>query len=231
MVKKFCLAACLFGLTFSGCMTPYSEAPIPTNFSHTEQIKIQAASHWESVANHLAQTIIEQAGNQKTVYINKPSETSKFNTAFHTLLLSSLVKNGATVAKFSAAADVTMDINTQIIKFTKDRAPFRNSFGVPVLLTAGAWAMSGVSAANTAATTAGVATGVGAVGIDAYNWFESKYAAGEIPQNEIIVTVTASNNSVYLGSVSNIYYIADSDVSLYTHKNMGKVLKVTGDKE
>ena len=230
-MKKICIVTCLLGVVFSGCMTPYSEAPIPTNFPHTEQSKLQTAMHWESVVNHLAKTIIEQAGDKKTIYINEPTEKSKFNKALHTLLLSALVKNGVTVAKFSAAADVNMDINTQVLKFTKDRAPFRNSFGLPTLLTAGAWAISGVAAANTATTTAGVATGAGAIGIDAYNWFESKYAAGEIPQNEIIVTVTASNNSIYFGSVSNIYYIADSDSSLYSSNAMGKVLKVTGDKE
>ncbi len=174
---------------------------------------------------------MEQAGDNRKVYINEPSEKSKFNKAFHTLLLSALVKNGVTVAKFSAASDISMDINTQVIKFTKDRAPFRNSFGTPTLLTAGAWAIAGVAAANTAATTAGVATGAGAVGLDAYNWFESKYSAGEIPQNEIIVTVTASNNSIYFGSVSNIYYVADSDASLYAGVTVGKALKVTGDKE
>ncbi|MDD2384252.1 MAG: hypothetical protein PHN18_08705 [Sulfurospirillaceae bacterium] len=230
-MRKLCLVTCLFGLALSGCMTPYSEAPIPVNFPHTEQNKLQAAMHWESIGSHLAKTIIEQAGDKKIIYINEPTEKSKFNKALHTLLLSALVKNGVTVAKFSAAADVSMDINTQVLKFTKDRAPFRNSFGLPTLLTAGAWAISGVAASNTAATTAGVATGAGAIGIDAYNWFESKYAAGEIPQNEIIVTVTASNNSIYLGSVSNIYYIADSDTSLYASKEMGKVIKVTGDKE
>jgi len=230
-VRKEYLVTCLVGLVLSGCMTPYSEAPIPTNFPHTEQSKLQAAMHWESIVNHLAKTIVEQAGDKKTIYINEPTEKTKFNKALHTLLLSALVKHGVTVAKFSAAADINMDINTQVLKFTKDRAPFRNSFGLPTALAVGAWAMSGVAAANTATTTAGVATGAGVIGIDAYNWFESKYAAGEIPQNEIIVTVTASNNSVYFGSVSTIYYIADSDASLYASSTMGKVLKVTGDKE
>jgi len=230
-VRKEYLVTCIVGLVLSGCMTPYSEAPIPTNFPHTEQSKLQATMHWESIVNHLAKSIIEQAGDKKTIYINEPVEKTKFNKALYTLLLSSLVKEGVIVAKFSAAADISMDINTQVLKFTKDRAPFRNAYGVPVLLTTGAWAISGVAAVNTAATTTGVATGVGAVSMDAYNWFESKYAAGSIPQNEIIVTVTASNNSVYFGSVSTIYYIADTDASLYTSNTMGKILKATGDKE
>ena len=220
-----------FGLFLTGCATPYSEAPIPTNFSNTEQSKLQAGAHWGSIANHLSKTIIEQVGTQKVIYVSEPIEKSKFNNSFHTLLLSALIKNGMSVAKFSAAADITVDMKTQVIKFSKDRATFRNSFGVPTLLTAGAWAMSGVGAANSTVTTIGVGTGVGAVGIDAYNWFGSKYASGEIPQNEIIVTVTASDAHKYIGSVSNIYYIADSDKSLYSSIPQGKKVKVEGEKE
>ena len=227
MEKNFLLSL-LFGLFFIGCATPYAEAPRATNFANTEQNKLQAGAHWEIIANHLAKSITENIGKERVIYINEPQEKSKFNTALHTLLLSAIVKNGMSVAKFSAASDITIDIKTQSIKFSPDRAQFRNSFGAPTLLAAGVWAMVGVGAANTTANTIGAGATAGALGLDAYNWFGSKY--DEIPQHEIIVTVTASDANRYLSSVSNVYYIADSDSSLYHSVPKGEKINVVGGK-
>lgn len=229
-MKNTLLSLLLGSLIFSGCATPFSEAPMATNFANSEQVKLQAGAHWESIAKHLSKTVIEQMGTRKIVYINEPSEKSKFNIALHSLLLSSLVKEGITVAKFAAASDVTIDLKTHVIKFSKDRASGRNLVGVPTLLTAGVWALTGVGTANTARTTLGVSAGVTAVGLDAYNWFGSQYAAGEIPQHEIIVSVNVTDNAQYLSSVSNVYYIADSDASLYKGVT-GKKIGVEGSKE
>lgn len=229
-MKNTLLALLLSSVIFGGCATPFSEAPMATNFANSEQIKVQAGAHWESIAKHLSKTMIEQIGTKKIVYINEPSEKSKFNIALHSLLLSSLIKEGIIIAKFSAASDITIDLKTQVIKFSKDRASGRNLVGVPTLLTTGVWALTGVGTANTVRTTVGISTGVTAVGIDAYNWFGSQYAAGEIPQHEIIVSVNATDNAQYLSSVSNIYYIADSDTGLYKGIS-GKKISLEGSKE
>ncbi len=220
----------LSSFILSGCATPFSEAPMAINFANSEQHKLQAGAHWESIANHLSKTVLEQMGNKKIVYINEPSEKSKFNMALHNLVLSSLIKEGVTVAKFSAASDVSIDLKTQVIKFSKDRATGRNSVGVPTLLTAGVWALTGVASANTARTTLGVSASTIAVGLDAYNWFGSHYATGEIPQHEIIVSINVTDNAQYLSSISNIYYIADSDTSLYKGTS-GRKISIEGNKE
>jgi len=230
-MKKELLVLAFSGLVFLGCATPYSEAPLATNFNNSEQKELQAASHWQVIAEHLSKSIIENVGTKKLVYVNEPAENSKFNHALHAFLLSELVKNGMNVSKTPMIANVKIDIATQVLVFSPDRAQFRNSAGVPTLLAAGVWTLIGVNAANTAATTVGVGVTGAAVGLDAYNWFGSKYASGAIPQHEIIVTVTASDVNTYLSSVNNVYYIADSDASLYRSFAKGVRLSIVGDKE
>ena len=228
VVKKSFLISLLFGLFFIGCATPYAEAPVATNFANSEQSKLQAGSHWGIIAKHLAKSITENVGKEKVVYLNEPQEKSKFNTALHTLVLSAMVENGMSVAKIPTAANITVDLKTQVIKFSPDRATFRNSFGAPTLLAAGVWTMIGVGAANTTANSIGAGATAAAVGLDAYNWFGSKY--DEIPQHEIIVTATASNANKYISSVSNVYYIADSDKSLYYTVPKGEKITIVGEK-
>lgn len=227
-MKKSFLISLLFGLFFIGCATPYAEAPIATNFANSEQSKLQAGSHWGIIAKHLAKSITENVGKDKVVYLNEPQEKSKFNTALHTLVLSAMVENGMTVAKVPTVSSTTIDLQTQVVKFSPDRATFRNSFGAPTLLAAGVWAMLGVAATSSPANTLGAGATAGAVGLDAYNWYGSKY--DEIPQHEIIVTATASNANKYLSSVSNIYYIADSDKSLYYSVPRGDKITIVGGK-
>lgn len=50
---------------------------------------------------------------------------------------------------------------------------------------------------------------------DAYRWFNSEFARGPLPQLEMIVTVSALSNGIYIGRVSNLYYLSDNDLSLY----------------
>ena len=188
-MKKSLLALLLGSIVFSGCATSSSEAPVATNFVNGEQNKPQAGAHWESIADHLAKTVVEQMGSKKSVYVNEPYEKSKFDTALHNLLISALVKEGVSVAKFPAAAEVTVDVKTQIVKFSKDRA------------TSG------------------------------YDQFDPKYASGETPQHEVIITVNAADHARYVSSVSNVYYIADSDAALYKSVILGRKINIEGDKK
>ena len=50
---------------------------------------------------------------------------------------------------------------------------------------------------------------------DAHRWLTSEMASGSTPQLEVIVTVSASDATQYLGRATNVYYVADSDVNLY----------------
>jgi hypothetical protein len=227
-MKKIMLSAIATAFIFSGCSTPYSEAPLPINYKTTEQHKLQAALHWKMIANDLAKSVAEKNGVSKTVYVNKFSEKFHFNQAFHTLLISALVNKGMHVMKTAENADVSVDITIQMIKFSKNRAPYRDSVGIPTFLTAGLWVLRDFMMNHSATSSAILTTATVAVGMDTYNWFKSKYPEGEIPQNEIIVTVSSSEQNQYVSSLSNVYYTSDTDQSLYTSMMQGKNLLVEG---
>lgn len=118
---------------------------------------------------------------------------------------------------------MTVDIDTQLVKFTADR-PQYGYVGAPTALAAGAWALSGVSATAAGTVTAGL------VAVDALNWFRSEFATGATPQSEIFVTVTASDKNRYLARTSNVYYVADSDQSLYAALREPKAINIHGDR-
>lgn len=225
---KINLTAIVAASVICGCAAPYSEAPIPINYKHTQQNKIQAGEHWQIIANDLATSVAKNIDKSKTVYVNHTVDKSDFNEAMHSMLLSSLVSQGIIVMKSVKSADVSIDINAQMVEFSKSRATFRHSIGAPTALTAGVWVLREVALHNALETTLLAATGAVAVGADVYNWFGSKNSAGQIPQNEIIVTVTASDKNRYISSISNVYYTSDSDNSLYAAVSRGKKITVEG---
>jgi hypothetical protein len=54
MTRTRFVAALLFLPLFAGCATPYSEAPLATNFPTSKQQKLQAAAHWNVIAGDVA---------------------------------------------------------------------------------------------------------------------------------------------------------------------------------
>ncbi len=188
-MKKSLLALLLGSIIFAGCATS-SDAPVVTNFANGEQNKVQAGAHWEIIANHIAKTMVEQMGSKRVVYVNEPAERSAFNVALYNLLVSALVKDGVSVAKFPAAAELTADLKTQMIKFSKDRGTY----------------------------------------VPQHDPYDPKYASGETPQSEIIVTVNTTNNAQYVSSITNIYYIVDGEAVLYKNTS-GKIINIEGRKK
>ena len=51
------LALCA-SLFLTACTTPYSEAPVATNFPSSKQHKLQAGAHWNVIANDAASTLV-----------------------------------------------------------------------------------------------------------------------------------------------------------------------------
>ncbi len=228
-MRQTSLTIALSAVLVGGCATPYSEAPLATNFATIKQNKLQAGAHWQSIADDLAKTVTGKIGAAKVIYLNAPA-SSAFTRAFHSQLLTALVNSGVQVAKSPADADVTVDIETQTVKFGADRTQY-GFVGVPTALAAGVWVLYGVEASVTAV---GVATATAAlVAFDAVKYFRSEYASGPTPQNEIFVTVTVSDKNRYLARTSNVYYVAESDAGLYALTPPPppfKTLQVKGDR-
>lgn len=212
MKRSIVLATALLVL-MSGCAAPYNDAPVPKNYTYAEQTKLQAAAHWKIMADDLATSVLKNIDKSKTLYVNDTAAKSDFNEAMHAMLISALVNKGVVVVKSSATADLSIDINAKILKFTKDRGG--HSVGELTALAAGVWVLRSALHTLNPMNAIRVST-IGVAGaIDAYKWYDSDNSSGEIPQNEIIVTITASDKNKYFSSISNVYYTSDADELLY----------------
>ena len=192
----------------AGCATPYSEAPLATNFPTSKQPKLQAAAHWNVIARDVAQQVtagLKAKPALPALYVNQAANATDFDRAFANQLISALVAEGFVVQKSPAGA-LVVDIDTQSVRFSANR-PQYNYAGAATALTAGVWALH-------QANPAGIATAA-IVGADAYMWFRSEFVTGATPQMEILITISISDSRQYLARNTSVYYVADADSVLY----------------
>ena len=274
------LALCA-SLFLTACTTPYSEAPVATNFPSSKQHKLQAGAHWNVIANDAASTLVSSIRLGKgciaaypdcnRLVLRPPKEPTAFAQGFHTLLATALVNQGVQLAPPDAAAAMMMpasvtttttvttpaspsrvvsrktktsktsktkqrsviqrpasvqmvtmtppaplrqelEVDIQVVKFSPGRLDGRY-FVSGTALSTGVWGLRGLWS-QTSPQGAGVGVALGMT-FDAYRWFSSEFARGPLPQLEMIVTVSALSNGIYIGRVSNLYYLSDNDLSLY----------------
>lgn len=272
-------------LLLSACTTPYSEAPVATNFPTSKQHKLQAGAHWDAIARDAAATLVTSLRLGKgciaaypdcsQLTLRPPKEPTEFARGFHTLLTTALVNQGVQVTPYGgvpqAAAAVTyvppapvvaapvrtvtrvvtgkngkkvvvrtavpaaprlapapinampvippaptprqeLEVDIQVVRFSPGRLDGRY-FISGTAITSGVWGLRGLW---TQTTPQGAASAVAlGMAFDAHRWFSSEFAAGGAPQLEMIITVSALTQGQYVGRVSNLYYLADSDLSLY----------------
>ncbi len=224
------------GAALTGCMTaPYSETPLATNFPTASQPKLQAAAHWVTVADATAEALVASLGLGDPcaaappcprVFVRRPAQQTDFARGFHSALITALLRHKVAVSHAPAGA-ISLDIDIQTVRFSPNRPDAR--FLPLSVLYAGGWAAYGV-AKHAAPAAAGLAGAALAGGIDVYRWNTSDWASGPTPQTELIVTVSASDATRYLGRVSNVYYVADRDASLYVGPPQLYDIAVGGDR-
>lgn len=223
MTRTRFVAALLCLPLFTGCATPYSEAPLATNFTTSKQAKLQAAAHWNVIAGDVAQQISVGLKDKRPLFVNQSSVKTAFDRAFTNDLISALVAGGHTVLKSPAGA-LSVDVDTQVVQFSPNRPQYKH-VGLATALMTGVWALRNVNL-DTAGKVLGTGVAV-AAGVDSYAWFQSEFATGKTPQTEIIVTTSVSDASQYLAHSTSIYYVADADSRMYEPpfqaqtKNMG----------
>lgn len=210
MTRTRFVATLLFLPLFAGCATPYSEAPLATNFLTSKQPKLQAAAHWNVIAGDVAKQISSGLKDKRPLFVDQSSVKTAFDRAFTNDLISALVAEGHIVMKTPAGA-LSVDVDTQTVRFSPNR-PQYNYAGIATALTTGVWALHQAHATAGAVLVAGVASA------DAYSWFRAEFATGETPQTEIIVTASVSDASQYLARSTSVYYVADTDRQMYVYE-------------
>lgn len=213
-------AAMIVAAMLAGCATPYSEAPLATNFPTSKQEKVQAAAHWNVIAKDVAVQISTKLAEKRPLHVLQPAGKSSFERAFANQLVSSLVANGNTVMKQPAGA-LSVEVDTQVVGFSPNRPQYRHA-GTATALMTGVWAL------HVGEATVGAALYATVAAADAYAWFRSEFATGETPQTEIIVTTSVTDGNQYLSRNTSVYYVADTDKALYQAGLPASNIKIRG---
>lgn len=195
-------------MLLAGCVAPYTEAPVATNFKTEYQKKLQSASHWQLIAEDTsAQLISRLPRTQQKLYVAQHSELSPFQKAFNQQLISSLIAAGYLVMKTPNEHNtLTVDVKTDPVRFSKTpkRTPY---IGEATTLAGGLWVLRNIYRD----TSPGAAMMGAAVSYDIYNFLSSEYAAGATPKTELVVTASISDSTRYYANTTNVYYTTDSD--------------------
>jgi hypothetical protein len=220
------LALACFGL--AGCASRYADTPAPTRFSNEEQQKLQAARHWQLIADHFAGQLASNLGSKldgRALYVPQPGGEQAFVGGFRELLITSLVAKGVPVAT-NASGALSADVRYNIYRFDRGRLADTYYYGEATALAAGLWAFGGAIKGIVAGNGAtGVAAGASllttAAALDGFGWLvneglgKGRYASGPVPRSEILLTVSVTDNNRIVSRYSSIYYTADADDDLY----------------
>ena len=223
MLRKVCLLG-IGSTLLAGCFgTHTSQAPIATTYPISEQQKMQAAHHWDVLAQHQAELLTQNdLLKSQQLFIKGADQATPFSTAFDTLLTSQLVEKGAYV-KTTPTQAAEISYKVQVVKHS-DRGYIRAPEGALTALAAGI-AVATIPYNNWAEPALALIPAAGAADLFSGSW------TSESDQEVVITTqVTMADQVVY--SNSSIYYINPGDNAHYTPANSGakpKNVSVSGE--
>lgn len=233
--------ACIcFGI-LAGCT--HRPIPLATSYPISAQQKMQAAHHWDVLAEDVARRLKKMmdvtfvnAVTPPPIYIQPGSEgQSSFGRVFHRLLANQLVKLGLVVltsralpAQMGAYSDSISFRDTLVINYDMEVVHFpdrRLTYPIPgtfSLLAGGVWLVS--RAIDDWAHPGAAAFPVTAAA-DAY-LMKDLYLPGET-NTEVVITTGATVNQQHIFGDTSIYYINEGDADLY-YAGGGKSFSVVG---
>lgn len=212
-------------LLTAACATPYSDAPLATNFPTSRQQTLQAAAHWGVIAEDMAEELASSLPDKAPLYLRPGADETPFERAFVHQLANSLMEEGHPIMTAAGTA-LVIDVDTQVVAFSPDRPRYRHA-GTATAIASGVWALHDV-VLNSARGP--LFAGMLALGAwDAHYAYRTKFIKGATPQTEIIVHASVSDARRYLARKTSVYYVADADGALYGPAAWGKTFEVTGE--
>lgn len=214
---------CLFCLICSGGC---SRIPQPTTYSFTEQQKMQAAHHWDvlanDVANQINQTLLRYEYTSTPVFVRatcgdenspcEPGETTQFNEGFRDLLITQLVRFGVPTNATENEKAIVVNYKVQVVYHRDSRHAFRP----PGALTALTTAISVLRHAS------GEIQAIAAAGA-----LDLAHSASETAGHyEVIITTSMITENKYLFRTSDIYYINDLDFWHYQNTTQSREIQI-----
>lgn len=192
----------------AGCAAGTSQAPVAITYPRTEQQKMQAAHHWDVLAEYEAGrilTALKDASNP--IYIDVPTALdSAFAYGYAAMLQSHLVSKGAVVVTEPVSGSVRISYFTQVLEH-KDRGYVAPAPGTYTALGAGVVAVA--AAADTWEPGALAALPV----LLAADVLSGGYA--KVEPTEVIITTRMIEGMLVLYSDTDIFYFNPGDTDHY----------------
>ncbi len=206
--------------TLAGC----AQSPIPVsgNFDLTEQKKVRSAGHWQIISQDAVREtlkMLDESGvaSNARVAIASPDKPTAFDTAYHDLLTTALVRSGRRVTTSGQNA-LQLSYKAQLVVHNSPRPHFVP--GMYTALTAGVFALYGLR--NQHMDT----QALGGLGLAAAADYGSSVGSGGPTATELILTTTAATPDQILTRKTDVYYIENADATLFKHAPEFKTMKV-----
>lgn len=219
-MKKI-LAVTILSALIIGCASKNSEYPRATMHPYSKQQKMQAAEHWNVLAENEAKLIVEKLPDSPLIYISCSSNAgcgertgriTPFSEAYTQLLTTHLVNSGAAVTISDEPNSLLLEYHVQVITH-KDRG------GLPVTkpgeLTAGATAAYTIYQAAENWSKPGLVAVPIVIGTDLYRYHKEETS---VSNSEVLVTTTIRDGNRILVSDSRVYYFNAGDASHYENR-------------
>jgi len=196
-------------LLLSGC----SRSPVPVSHPYSLQKQMQAAKHWEIVAQDLGRDISEmlQEGDLQTTRVKVASnDVSPFSQALESYLVTDLTRSGIRVTSdtedayqlYWSVQSVTHKASRDFNRVPPGTGPVAGALGY------GVYKIFDDSTRFARAVASGAAAEI--VGRSLFSALRR-----EIPHNEIIINATVQKDKDIYYRLSNTYYIRDLDTDHY----------------
>lgn len=190
-----------------------SQVPVPAPYPLTTQTKMQAMHHWDVLAGEMSERVAHEVKfrgwlDQWGIYV-VPSGTTPFEKAFRELLVTHLVRQGLRV---DAATPGQLLLTTEIQAVRHAERLHREPGGLFRVLSPGLVTTAVVPI--TGANRDEIARQVGAAEVTA----EAGLFTPELPQSELLITMSLTLGGDFLARHSAIVYIDDAEWWQYRHE-------------
>jgi len=197
------------GLLLAGC----AQVPKPMTYELSYQQKMQAAHHWDLLAQNVATRVLAQQGSLGNVSVYVEPSPGVFGGTFTKLLETELVRNGLTLSAMPTGAAV-LSTNVDLIRH-RAKWPDRTNRPQPGVWTALATV---VRVADTITKNAIIPAGIAA-----------DLAHGStttLTEHEVVITTALEKDGQYLMRDSDIFYVNDADRNQYAMRGAPMKMEV-----
>ncbi len=210
--------------TLTACSTGRVQAPYATTYPATEQRKMQAAHHWDVLAQYEAGRILSAVKDHtRPIYVERPGAgASPFALAYHEMLTEHLVDGGGLVVTRPMAAGVQVSYDTQVLTH-RDRGYTQPTPGTYTLI-GGTALLAGYAAQNWANPELALFPVL--LGADIFSG--SHAVRGP---TEVIITTRVTKGNLVVASDTDQFYFNAGDMDHYMNRvalHQGQVFKVVG---